>query len=147
MRQRISQSMQIVGPIQFWRGCLIYLQIYLFIFLPPQKKNKKNKNKMWSQIFARIFSLKGRKTRRGISTNRQNPTIQKIFVTLEPVMPFGCPSRLRTYSIFLTESILWLKAPSSTMRAWRRCKDIFTMDEWLNELRNDEGVYREARVC
>ena len=32
-RQRISQPMRIVGPIQFWRGCMIYLQ----------KKNKKNK--------------------------------------------------------------------------------------------------------
>ena len=25
-RQRISQPMQILGPIQFWRGCVIYLK-------------------------------------------------------------------------------------------------------------------------
>ena len=25
-RQRISRPMRIVGPIQFWRGCMIYLK-------------------------------------------------------------------------------------------------------------------------
>ena len=29
-RQRISQPMRRVGPIQFWRGCVIYIYIYIF---------------------------------------------------------------------------------------------------------------------
>ena len=29
-RQRISRLMRIVGPIQFWRGCVIYLIFFLF---------------------------------------------------------------------------------------------------------------------
>ena len=33
-RQRISRPMRIVGPIQFWRSCVIYLIFYyFFIFL------------------------------------------------------------------------------------------------------------------
>ena len=31
-RQRISRPMRIVGPIQFWRGCVIYIIFYFFYF-------------------------------------------------------------------------------------------------------------------
>ena len=32
-RQRISRPMRIVGPIQFWRGCVIYLLFFSFFFM------------------------------------------------------------------------------------------------------------------
>ena len=32
-RQRISRPMRKVGPIQFWRGCVIFLFFFFFIFL------------------------------------------------------------------------------------------------------------------
>ena len=48
----------------------------------------------------------------------------KIFVTFESVMWFGCPLRFR---------FLWLKAPSSTIMACRRSKDIFTNHQLMNE--------------
>ena len=31
-RQRISRPMRIVGPLQFWRGCVIYLIFFLLLF-------------------------------------------------------------------------------------------------------------------
>ena len=60
----------------------------------------------------------------------------KIAVTFEPVMQFGCPLGLIISWKIVTWSILWLKAPSATVRAWRRRKDIFTNHDWINELMN-----------
>ena len=56
----------------------------------------------------------------------------KIAVTFEPIIQFGCPSRLRIYNKFEIWSILWLKAPSLKMWAWRRHKVIFTKDLSVN---------------
>ena len=49
-RQRISWSMRIVGPIQFWRGCVIYqiffvLFIQVALFFSTNKKNGKTPGK------------------------------------------------------------------------------------------------------
>ena len=49
-------------------------------------------------------------------------------------MWFGCPAGFRISKKNLkTYPTLWLKAPSSTIRAWRRRKDIFTNHHWINE--------------
>ena len=51
----------------------------------------------------------------------------KIAVTFESVVRFGwCPG------FRISKKILWLKAQSSTLRAWRRCKDNFTNHYWMN---------------
>ena len=47
-RQRISRPMRITGPIQFWRGCMIYLfflerERSCVIFLKKRKKRGKEK--------------------------------------------------------------------------------------------------------
>ena len=43
--QRISQPMRIVGPIQFWRGCVIYFK-------------KKRKKSTWNDsLFLRLYKL------------------------------------------------------------------------------------------
>ena len=55
----------------------------------------------------------------------------KIAITFEPVMQFRCPSRFGIKTI-VKLSILWLKAPSSTISAWRRHTDIFTNHNLLN---------------
>ena len=57
----------------------------------------------------------------------------KMAVTFEPVMRFGCPSRFRISSQIVTWSLLWLKAPFATVRAWRRRKDIFPNHYWMNK--------------
>ena len=57
----------------------------------------------------------------------------KIAVTFEPVMRFGCFLRFRI-SLKIVTQFLWLKAPSSTIRTWRRREDIFTNHDWINEL-------------
>ena len=44
-----------------------------------------------------------------------------------------CLLRFRILKIFLTMSILWLKAQSPTVWAWRRRKDILTKGNSLNE--------------
>ena len=57
----------------------------------------------------------------------------KMAVTFEPIMQCWCPSIFRISNNFLTQSILWLEAPSPTILAWRHRKDIFTKDQWLNQ--------------
>ena len=56
----------------------------------------------------------------------------KIAVTYEPVMGFGCPSRISLKNG--TQSIFRLKAPSATVRAWQHCKDIFTNHDLINRV-------------
>ena len=61
----------------------------------------------------------------------------KIAITLELVMRFWCPLIFRIVKKCLTWSILWLKAPYPTNWPWRRRKDIFTKDQWLNYWMNE----------
>ena len=90
-RHQLSWPMRIVGPIQIWRGCVIFLppsppplptavaaakgllgkQFFLFVFFTPQgaelvkigfiKPNKKLTKKKWSQI-VKILLMKGLKS-------------------------------------------------------------------------------------
>ena len=55
---------------------------------------------------------------------------RKNAVTFEPVMRFGCPPRFIISLKIVTKSILWIKAPSSTIWAWWHSKDIFTNHHW-----------------
>ena len=50
-KQRISQPMQIVGPIQFWRGCVIYQREEEKIYIYPQKSLKQISSKIFETIF------------------------------------------------------------------------------------------------
>ena len=59
--------------------------------------------------------------------------VSKIAVTLEPVMRFGCSLIFRISYKTVNLSIFWLKAPTTTIRVWRRRKDIFTKDHSINE--------------
>ena len=56
-RQTISRPMQIVGPIQFWRGFLIYLRIFFLNILQNLWNNfpPKSVNLFFSKIFETIF--------------------------------------------------------------------------------------------
>ena len=50
-------------------------------------------------------------------------------VTCETLTQFRCYSRFRNFKNNVRIFILWLKAPSLTMWAWRRRKYIFTKDQ------------------
>ena len=54
-------------------------------------------------------------------------SFSKIAVTLHTVMRFKCPSRFR-----ISWQILWLKAPSQTIRVLRCRKDISTYHQLMN---------------
>ena len=58
----------------------------------------------------------------------------KIAVTFEPIMQFWLPLRFRIYSKYKIWPILWRKAPSQTMSAWRWRKVIFKKDLSVNLL-------------
>ena len=70
------------------------------------------------------------------SINRKNPPMQQnchnSWASLENLLA------LKIYNILksLTQSILWLKAPSPTVWPLRRHTDIFTKDEWVTQLLN-----------
>ena len=73
------------------------------------------------------------------STNRQNPLNQQncrnVWTSNAILMNFKILNLVKSSN----KSILWLKAPSLTIRAWLRRKDIYTndlMNEWMNEWMN-----------
>ena len=81
------------------------------------------------------------------STNRQNPLIQQNFHNFGTSNAIWMPFKI--YNLLKHSNIIsWLKASSSTIRAWWRREDIFTNHQLSN---NDQSVCRAApgfaRVC